>query len=91
MSSTRDQDLQLDTDFGEFRIWDGDVVLYDSQSGNTHRLLHPAGIIIDTLHGAGRQSPAMLYASCAAAHALDRSNFEQTLKLLIDLGILAPS
>ena len=91
LSATRDQSLQLDADFREFRIWDGDVVLYDSQSGNTHRVLHPAGIIIDTLNRAGQLSPAALYDTCSSATALDRSGFEQTLALLIDLGILVPS
>ena len=91
LSATRDQSLQLDADFHEFRIWDGDVVLYDSQSGNTHRVLHPAGIIIDTLNRAGQLSPAALYETCSSAHALDRGAFEQTLTLLIDLGVLAPS
>ena len=91
MSPTSAQDLQLDADFREFRIWDGDVVLYDSQSGNTHRVLHPAGIIIDTLNRAGQLSPVALYDTCSSAYALDRSGFEQTLALLIDLGILAPS
>lgn len=91
LSATHDQSLQLDADFREFRVWDGDAVLYDSQSGNTHRVLHPAGIIIDTLNRAGQLSPAALYDTCSSAHALERSGFEQTLALLIDLGILVPS
>ena len=91
LSATPDQDLQLYADFREFRIWDGDVVLYDSQSGNTHRLLHPAGLIIDALSRAERLSPLALHETCSSAHALDRGAFEQTLTLLIDLGVLAPS
>ena len=91
MNSASAHDLQLDADFREFRIWDGDVVLYDSQSGNTHRLLHPAELIIGALGLAERLSPLALYETCSSAHALDRSAFEQTLTLLIDLGVLAPS
>ncbi len=91
LSSTCDQKLLLDSDFREFRVWDGDIVVYDGQSGDTHRLLRPAGLIIETLSRTGRLSPTTLYETCTAAQALDHSDFEQTLALLIDLGILAPS
>ncbi|HQZ03662.1 MAG TPA: HPr-rel-A system PqqD family peptide chaperone [Thauera sp.] len=72
-------------------MWDGDVVLYDSQSGNTHRLLHPAGVIVNALNSAERLSAEALYEVCAASHRLDRSSFEQSLALLLDLSILTPS
>lgn len=41
--------LRLAADAFEWRSWNGEAVIYDAVSGDTHRLAHPSGQVLRAL------------------------------------------
>lgn len=71
-----------------WRVWDGDVVLYDRQTGDTHAVRSPGGLALQALADSGPRSFAGLAAACALSSEADLRLLAEAIDLLVDLGIL---
>lgn len=75
--------------------WDGDVVIYDVASGDTHRLEQPAGDIVTLLSHAKNglnlpQIAAALPVTPSPELTKGGTALESSVAALCDIGLIAP-
>lgn len=71
-----------------WRVWAGDAVIYDAESGDTHRVKNPGGLVLQSLAATGSISLDELADACALSSTTDFRQFEAAIDVLVDLGIL---
>lgn len=84
----QDQTLALADAGFEWRALEGDAVIYDHLSGSTHRVLRPAGDLLQLLDRLGPTTRAELWRRAASTGAVDEADFSQALTLLIEVEVL---
>ena len=72
----------------EWRSWGGDAVVYDIESGATHRINAPAEVILGEFVRAGQMRFDELLERCNAAQPAANADLEAVVSILLELGIL---
>lgn len=88
MTLAADQCLTAVLDGFEWRNWGGDAVVYDLESGVTHRINAPAEVILGQFVRASPIRFDALLERCNAAQPAARADFEAVVSILLELGIL---
>lgn len=72
----------------EWRSWAGDAVLYDLESGATHRINAPAEVILGQFVHASQMRFDELLERCNAIQPAASADFEAVVSILLEFGIL---
>ncbi len=86
---------RLRADEFEWRCWDGEALIYDDRSGDTHRLARPSGLLLERLartpEGLPREALARDVAGQSAGDETSDPGdeaFVHALEVLVELGIV---
>lgn len=71
-----------------WRVWAGDAVIYDKETGDTHAVRWPGGFVLQVLGDSGAQSFEALSSACALSSETELRLLAEVIDLLVDLGIL---
>lgn len=71
-----------------WRIWAGDAVIYDKETGDTHAVRWPGGFVLQLLGDSGPQSFENLTTAYELSSGAELRVLAETIDLLVDLGIL---
>ena len=69
-------------------MWAGDAVIYDKETGDTHAVRWPGGLVLQLLADSGSQSFEALTAACALSSETELRLLAEAIDPLVDLGIL---
>lgn len=68
--------------------WEGDVVIYDTSSGDTHSVMQPGGLIVSALEQLGPVDAAALARHLQISSQQNEHEFEEALETLLNLKAL---
>lgn len=71
-----------------WRVWAGDAVIYDKETGDTHAVRWPGGLVLQILGDSAPQSFEALASACALSSEAELRLLAEAIDLLVDLGIL---